>query len=829
MTELRFAIRALAREFRSGELAILGLALVIAVAAVSSVGLFTDRVARAMERQAGDILAADLVIVARDRPTAAFGAEAERRGLRTSARWSLASVIVAGDANALANVNAVAPGYPLRGTVVVSDGLFGERRSADAIPAPGTAWLDTRLFAQLGIEPGGTIRIGEAAFVASRVLESIPDAGFGFTSMAPTALMNRADIDATGLIQPGSRVRYRELFAGSPDDIDAFGVWASERLERGAELVDVREARPELGAALGRAERFLGLAAIVAVLLSSISVAMAARRYAARHLDAIAIIKCVGGTQAFVLRAYTLQVLMIGFVGSAIGVAIGWLAQLGLVELMAGLLAVDDLPGARLWSAATGVATGMIVLAGFAVPPLLPLRRVSPARVLRRDLDPPPVSGWIAYGAAVAAVALLLYAQTRDAELTLLTGGGAALAALAFAVGAWLLLRVLGGLRGRVGVAWRYGLANIVRRRRESIAQLVAFGLGLMVLLLLGIVRADLMSGWQRTLSADAPNHFMINIQTDDRAVLTQVFERAGLDAPALYPMVRARLTHIRGTPIADIDFAGRGRGFAERDQNLSWAARPQEDNRVVVGDWWSESDHGQPLISLETEAAERLGVGLGDTLAFDVAGESLEVRVHNVRTVDWDSFNPNFFMVLPPGVLDGLPATWVGATSVSRAERGVFIELLRALPTVTVIDIEAILGQVRSVVAQASRAVEFVFLFTLAAGIAVMLAAINASRDERRRETAMLRTFGAARGVVLKGLAAEFVVLGALAGLLAAFAASAIGAVLAAQVFDFTYGGSLWVWLAGLLGGAAGIGAIGLLATRRTLDESPLTVLRRV
>ncbi len=829
MTELRFALRALAREFRSGELAILGLALVIAVAAVSSVGLFTDRVARAMERQAGDILAADLVVVSRNQPSDTLSTEAAQRGLRTSTRWSLASVIVTDRGSALANVNAVAEGYPLRGTVAVSDALFGERRDAASIPEPGTAWLDTRLFAQLDIAPGDTVRIGDAEFVASQVLESIPDAGFGFTSMAPTALMNRADIDATGLIQPGSRVRYRTLFAGDSDAVAAFSEWAGERLERGEELVDVREARPELGAALSRAERFLGLAAIVAVLLSSISVAMAARRYAARHLDAIAVIKCVGGTQAFVLRAYTLQVLLIGLAGSAVGVAIGWLAQLGLVELMAGLLAVDDLPTARLLSAATGVATGMIVLAGFAVPPLLPLRRVSPARVLRRDLDPAPVSGWVAYGAAIGAIIVLLYAQTRDAELTLLTGGGAALAALVFAAAAWILLRILGGLRGRVGVAWRYGLANIVRRRRESIAQLVAFGLGLMVLLLLGIVRADLMSGWQQTLSADAPNHFMINIQTDERSVVTSVFEQADLTPPTLYPMVRARLTHIGGTPVADIDFQGRGRGFADREQNLSWATLPQQDNRVVAGEWWGEAEYGQPLISLETEAAERLRVGIGDALVFDVAGETLEVTVHNLRTVDWDSFNPNFFMVLPPGVLDGLPASWVGAASVGREERGVFMDLLRALPTVTVIDIEAILDQVRGVVAQASRAVEFVFLFTLAAGIAVMLAAINASRDERRRETAMLRTFGAARGTVLKGLAAEFVVLGALAGLLAALAASAIGAVLAVQVFDFAYGGSPWVWAAGLFGGAAGIGTIGLLATRRTLDESPLTVLRRV
>ncbi len=823
-----FAWQAFWRDFKSGELAILATALVVAVGAISAVGLFTDRVSRGMERQASDILAADLIIRGRERPGPELRGQAEAAGLRTAERWSFASVIVAGDDTVLANVRAVDDGYPLRGQIRTALEPFGEQVVEAGIPTRGTVWLDTRLFAQLGASVGDTVSIGASTFVADRVLEYTPDQGFGFTSFAPTALMNLDDVAATDLIRPGSRVNYRLLLAGDANRVDAFGEQIQSELPRGLRTETVREERPELAAALDRAARFLGLAAVVSVLLAAVAVAMAARRHASRHLDAIAILKCMGASQSFVIRAYALQLLFAGVIGSVLGVALGWLAQAGLVRMMAGLLSIAELPAPAPMAAFIGVATGVIVLVGFALPPLLPLRKVSPARVLRRDLDPPPLSAWIAYGSAAIAVGMLLYTQTRDLELTAWVAAGVAVTTLALVLGAMALVSMVGRLRSRVGVAWRYGVANIARRRRESIAQIVAFGLGIMVLLLLAIVRTDLMSGWRDTLPDDAPNHFIINIQTEEVDTVRRFFSENDLIQPVLFPMVRGRLTHINEQAVETLDFNRRAQGFVDREANLSWAEQPQPDNRVVAGRWWTEDERDAPMVSVEVELAERLDVGLGDTLTYDIAGESLTVTITSLRTVEWDSFNPNFFLQMPPGTLEGLPANWITAFYLPDDRRGVLLDLMRVLPSITVIDINAIVDQVRGVIDQASRAVEFVFIFTLLAGVTVMLAAISASRDERLRESAMLRTFGAPRGVVLRGLGAEFVTLGALAGLLGAIAASGIGWILAREVFDFQFGLSTWVWSVGLLGGGLGIGTVGLLATRRVLNQSPLLVLRQ-
>nr|MBP8272482.1 FtsX-like permease family protein [Sphaerotilus sp.] len=566
---------------------------------------------------------------------------------------------------------------------------------------------------------------------------------------------------------------------------------------------------------------------LVSVLLSAIAVAMAAQRYARRHLDTVALMKCMGAPQRFVLLQTVVQLVTIALVTALVGTAIGYLAQSGIAWLLRDLLR-GDLPPPSGDAFLLGVVTAVVVLVGFALPPLLRLKRVPPARVLRRDLEPPPLRYAVVYGLAIGAVVALLYWIVRDPQLVGYVAGGLGATFVMLALAGWVLVKALAPLRSGVGVAWRYGLANIARRGRDSIVQIVAFGLGFMVLLLLALVRDDLLRDWQRSLPADAPNYFMINIRPDEGAGVERFFARAGLPATELVPMLRARLSAINDVPVEKITFQGeRANDFVEREANLSWSATLSPGNKIVAGQWWSGETRGDQQISVEVEYAGRLGLKLGDTLTYDVAGEAVRGRITNLREVRWDTFKPNFFVVFSPGVLETATGTLITSVHVEPQQRPLLVDLVRQFPEVTIIDIEALLAQVRDVMTKASLAVQYVFLFTLAAGFMVLLAAVQATRDERRYESAMLRTLGATRRVVFQGVAAEFIVLGALAGLLAAAGATAVGYLLAKQVFDLQYSPDPWVWLIGIVGGAAMVGSAGILAARSVVSHPPMQALR--
>jgi putative ABC transport system permease protein len=554
---------------------------------------------------------------------------------------------------------------------------------------------------------------------------------------------------------------------------------------------------------------------------------MAAQRYARRHLDTIALMKCMGAPQRFVLTQTVVQLVAIAVVTAVAGTAIGYVAQSGIAWLLRDLLR-GDLPPPSADAFLLGVVTAVVVLVGFALPPLLRLKRVPPARVLRRDLEPPPLRYAVVYGLAIGAVLALLYWIVRDPKLVGYVAGGLGATFLLLAVAGWALVKLLAPLRSGVGVAWRYGLANIARRGRDSIVQIVAFGLGFMVLLLLALVRDDLLRDWQRSLPADAPNYFMINIRPDEGAGVEQFFAQAGLPATEMVPMLRARLSAINEKSIEQITFQGeRAKDFVEREANLSWSAELSPGNRIVAGQWWPSVTKGAPQISVEVDYAERLGLKLGDTLTYDIAGEAVTGRITSLREVRWDTFNPNFFIVFSPGVLETATGTLITSVHVEPQQRPLLVDLVRQFPEVTIIDLEALLAQVRDVMDKASLAVQYVFLFTLAAGLMVLLAAVQATRDERRYESAMLRTLGASRSVVFQGVAAEFIVLGALAGLLAAAGATAVGYLLAKQVFDLQYSPDPRVWLVGIVGGAVLVGTAGILAARSVVSHPPMQALR--
>ena len=827
MVALRFALRNLLRDFKSGELAVLLLSVLVAVASLTAVGFFTSRVGLAVNQQAGEVLAADLRLES-PRPIAeGYDEEAARRGLQVARILSMPSVVFHGEESVLVALRAVGQGYPLRGRLKIADEPFGAARPTQDIPAPGEAWADSRLLARLGVPVGARLSVGAHEITVTQVLDYRPDQGAGFSDLSATLMINLADVPATELIQPGSRVSRAVLFSGESADITEFRTWLASSKQPGERLQAIADASPQIRASSDRAGRFLSLASLVSVLLSAIAVAMAARRYAARHLDNVALMKCMGASQGFVLRQTVTQLVVIAVLVTIAGTLLGFLAQAGLAWLLRDLIR-GDLPPPGLQALWLGLATSVMILVGFALPPLLQLKRVPPARVLRRNLEPPPLRYTLVYGLAIGAVLALLYGLVRDARLVTYVAAGIGVTFLGLALAGWLLVKALAPLRRGVGVAWRYGLANIARRGRDSVVQIVAFGLGLMVLLLLALVRDDLLEDWRASLPEDAPNYFMINIRPDEGDAIRAFFRERGLPPTDLVPLVRARLTHINGVPVDQLAFeSDRAQGFVEREANLTWSATLRDDNRLLSGEWWREGDGGEARVSVEQEFGQRLGLDLGDTVTYDVAGEPISAKVTSTREVRWDSFQPNFFMVFSPGVLDDVTGTLITSAHVAPAQRPALVDLVRRFPEVTIIDLDALLSQVRDVMDKAALAVQYVFLFTLAAGLMVLLAAIQATRDERRYESAMLRTLGASRRVVFQGVAAEFTALGLLSGLLASAGATLAGYFLAREIFNLKYAPDPLVWVTGIVGGALLVGVAGVLAARSVVTHPPVETLR--
>ncbi|MDQ2695706.1 MAG: ABC transporter permease [Pseudomonadota bacterium] len=826
---LKMSLRALRRDWQAGELRVLAAALVVAVASVAAVGFFTDRIRVAVERQAGELLAADLLIGSREPLDPQLRRQADDLGLQAAAVWTFPSVVLAGDLTALAEIKAVEAGYPLRGALEVSDRPFAPARRVQEIPAPGTAWADPRLMQELRLGVGDAVEVGASRLRVTQVLAHEPDRGGDLFSIAPRLLLNLADIPATQLVQPGSRVRYHLLLAGSIAAVDDYRQWAGPRLPPGARLQGVRDERPELKAALDRAQRFLGLAALVSVVLAGVAVAIAARRFAARHWDGVAIMRCVGASEALILRLYLGEMLWLALLAGAAGALLGYAAQEGLTWILRDL-AGGGLPPPTGRPVLPALLMGLITLLGFGLPPLVRLKEVPPLRVLRRDLGPVDRRAVGLYLPALLAAAALLYWQAADPVLASYVFAGVLGTVLVLGAAAWGLVRSLDRLRGRAGVAWRFGLANIARRGPASTVQVVALGLGIMVLLALTLVRNDLLATWRDSLPPGAPNHFLINIPTDEVAGVQAFFGDHGLAESRFYPLVRGRLVAVNGRPVAAEDYEDpRARRMAERSYNLSWTDTLQDDNRVVAGRWWQPQDAGRPVLSMEQELAQRLGVNLNDRLRFDIGGQVLEAQVTSLRSVDWDSMRANFFVLFPPGVLDDFPATWITSFYLPPAQKPLLSDLVRAFPSVTVLDVEALLDKLRQIIDRVALAVQYVFLFTLLAGLMVLYAAIQATHDERLVESALLRTLGAQKGVILQSLLAEFAVLGLLAGLLAATAASVLGYALAEHLFGFPYRFNALIWLLGGGAGVLGVGAAGLLGTRAVLNRPPLRSLREV
>lgn len=829
MNLFRFALTALQRDWRAGELRLIGVSILIAVACLTSVAFFTDRVKRATELQASELLAADLVLVSSKKIDDIYIEQARTLNLTYSLNESFRSVALKDERLELAEVKAVDGRYPIRGQLRIADALFGAESVTENVPQPGAVWLDSRLLQSLQARPGDTIGLGAATLRVAKIITYEPDRGGDLFNIAPRLLMNRADLPASKLILPGSRVQYRLLLGGDAASLEQYRQ-AIKNIENEHLRVDgIRDARPEIRTALERAEQFLGLAALVSVALAGLAIAMSAGRYAGRHYDHCAILRCLGLQQRQITRLYLLQLIMLGLLFSLAGCALGYLAQEGLNRLLAGMIS-ESLPRPSLWPVFTGLAAGLVTVLAFALPQLLRLARVPPLRVLRRDLTPLPLNNYLIYALAAGALLLLSPWQSGSIRLTLYTLAGLFLTALILAVAAKFMLRLLQYLQPGLTSAARYGLANLTRRSRQGVAQIIGIGIGVTVMLLLTLIRTDLLEGWQNRLPPQTPNYFLINIQPDQVDDLRAFLSGALGKEIKLYPMIRGRLTHINNRRLDPEAFNDpRARRLAAREFNLSYADRPQADNELISGRWWGAEAAHNPYFSVEEGIAETLGIRQGDRLRYSIGGQELTAEVLNLRRVEWDSFNVNFFVVANTEAMRGYPGAFISSFYLPGAERPLLIRLVRQFPSVTILDIDALLKQVRIIMDQVVRTVEFVFIFTLLTGVAVLFAALQTTHDERGHEAALMSALGARRKQILAGLTAEFVCLGLLTGLLSALAASAIALILAEFVFNIEPVINPVIWLVAPLSCCLIIVLTGLLGTRKALSSSPMTVLRRL
>ena len=827
------AWRQLIRDLAAGEIRILLAALVLAVTAVTAVGFLTDRAERALSLEANRLLGGDAVLRADEPLAPKWLALANAPGLKHTETRGFPSMVRVGESLRLGEVRALGEGFPLRGSFTVRTKIGAPDTVAPIVPRPGTVWMSQAGAQTLAAKLGDDVHIGNSTLRLVALVIQEPDAALDYFAAGPKVFLNLSDLPATGLEQEGSRITYRLVVAGEPAAVEAFVASAKPALDRGQRLETAADARPEIRSALDRAGRFLGLAALVSVVLAAVAVAMAARRHSARHLQGSAVMRCLGASQRTLVGIHVGELLILGLFGSGVGVLLALGLQAVIGQWLAGALKVA-IPAASWLPAFEGFGVGLTVLLAFGVPPVLALRRVSALRVLRRDLDVAEPSAWIAGAIGLLGLGVLLWWKAGSptlgtAMLVGILGTLAVLSALAFA-----LIAVVRRLRTRMTGPWRYGLANVSRRTGASVAQISSLGLGLMVLLLLTFVRTDLLARWQQALPSDAPNRFIINVQPDQVDGVQKLLATSGVKAPVLYPMIRGRLTEVNGKPTSGKDFEkadddGQAQRRAEREFNLSFAKTLRPDNEVVDGAFWPADYRGEPQLSVEEGYAKTLGWKLGDRIAFDIAGQPYSATLTSLRKVDWESFQPNFFVMGSPGSMDGYPASYIGAVHVDKAQTGFTNGLVTAFPNLSVIDIDAVLDQVRGTVDQVSMVVEAVFYFSLAAGLLVLFASVSASQDERLLEGAVMRVLGGSRRQLLLAQASEFAAIGLLAGLTAAIAATALAGVIAKQVFNLPWTPDWQLILTSAAIGTVSAIVAGMLATRRILSAPPSVTLREL
>lgn len=820
--------------WRAGALKVLVFALVLAVSAITAVGFFTERVESALSRQGALLLGGDLAVSADHEIPAVFTERAQKQGFAAVKTYEFPSMVVAGDSSQLVEIKAVGNNFPLRGDLTLGTAASDAGRVVKAAPAGGEAWIEPRLANALDLTVGDRITVGEKTLLVTAILLREPSRGGDMFSFAPRLMMNAEDLAATKLIQYGSRVKYQLLLSGDLKKIQQYHQQMKPGLGRGERIEDLRNARPEIKLALDKAEQFLGLSAMVSVILAMAAMLLSSMPYIRQSLDMFALMRCFGALQNTVLQVLAMQTLLIAFFSALLGIVIGYAAQIGLASL-AGSLFVEALPPASFLPAVIGMAASLAMMLAVVVPHAWQMRKLTAMNILRRETLSHPMSAQVRFLPAALVMAAMVFWQAQDVKIALSTiAAMIALCVVVFVFVYGLVHLAKAFIRlsphNKTLSTIMIGVQGLKTRLALSTVQTIGFSMGLMVLMLLALIRGDLINNWQASLPADAPNRFVINVQPQQIDGVKQFFSEQQIIEASVFPMVRARLQKINHKLISSAQWKEeRARRLAEREFNLSWADVMQSDNKLVAGRWWSADEYGKPYLSLEQDLAKTLGIQLGDQLSFDVAGTPLVLTVTSLRKVDWDTMRANFFAVTPPGVLDNFSANYISSFHLPLGADMPLNQLVKQYPNLTVIDVAALMQQVRGIMQKMSSTIEYVFIFSLITGVAVLYAALVATRAERIAEATLMRVFGASRRQVSVAYFTEFALIGLIAALVATVAANLLAYYISVKVLDIPFQFNLTLAVAAMLVATTAIPLAAWSGLRAYLNIPPRQLLNSI
>lgn len=823
------AFRLLWRDWRSGELKVLAAAVILAVAIVTSIGLFVERLQGGILDSSRDFLAADIALQSPRALNPLWLERAREIGLQHAETLRFQSMVYAGDEMQLASVKAVSGNYPLKGHLQIGEQLLGERNQVSHGPPAGEVWIDSRLLPLLQIALGDTLQVGDYELKVTALVYSEPDQGSNLTSFGPRVLMHRDDIEATGIVRPGSQVRYRFLFAGTRQALEEFIQWVTPQFSASQRWLDVKNTQPTVSAAMNRAESFLLLGGSLGVLLAAVAAALAAYRYSERHFDYAALMKCLGASAQQIRTIYLQMLLLVTFVAVLLGWLAGWMLQALFIAVVSQFLSIE-LPSGGLQPFFMGGVSGLVCVISFALPPIWSLQNIPPLRVLRRDIEGQRTSLVVSVLLGSLGITGLMLWYSASIALTLAVLAGVLISAFCLILLGWVILRSSRLVGMQASSAIGLALANLRRRAWLNAIHIFIFSLAIMLLLILTLVRTTLVDDWQTQLPEGTPNHFLINIAAHEVEPVNDWLNENSLAGEGLYPMVRGRLSEINGEPVLKrISREQLHQAGADREMNLTWAAQLPVDNIIDEGQWWTDSQRSLAAISLEKNLARNLGISLGDRVSFQVGAASVEARVQSIRSLQWQTMRPNFYVIFKPGALEAFPATFITSFYLPTSDRHILHTFIRQFPTITLVEIDPIIQQVRQIINQVGLAIELLLGLIIAAGALVLVASVQNSIGERYRECAILRALGAKKRRVLGALVIEFAVLGLLAGVLAVAGAELSVFLLQTRIFQMPYNSHVELWGIGPALGFFLITAIGYFATRRVVSTAPIEVLRDV